>query len=323
MEWIALRHALLVHLPVATGFLLPLALLASLRPGRGIRPWWTACRYIAWAGFVGLLASLLSGWLWARSHGLLPPGSLLPARGIAASAHLYAHSLWALAGLPVALATLWAMHRDRKDHQGFGFLPLLFGIAWAALSLQAGRTGHDMNPPAPRVAQPAAKPMPSEAPLPPRDLEPQAPLRALDFAGLEPLHTEPVKSPPHGGRWIRVWATAGAAEAYRSGHPLPSGSLVVMSTLEDRWGRPSVDSGPLYAVEMKDGKPLLTFYWPRVPEARRTETGGEGRAYWRSPHPRLEACLTCHRDGPAEIGMRSRWRAAKKPKVETTEPAPE
>ncbi len=61
MEWIALKHALLAHLPVATGLLLPWALFASQRAGRGIRPWWTVCRYLGWVGLLGLLAALTSG----------------------------------------------------------------------------------------------------------------------------------------------------------------------------------------------------------------------------------------------------------------------
>ena len=61
MDWIALKHALLSHLPVATGLLLPIALMASQRPGRGIRPWWTVARYLGWAGIIGTFAAVVSG----------------------------------------------------------------------------------------------------------------------------------------------------------------------------------------------------------------------------------------------------------------------
>lgn len=316
MEWIATKHALMAHLPVAAGLLLPLALIAALRPGRGIRPWWVACRYLGWAGFLGLLASLASGWAHAHALGLLPAGRLLPFPGPGVPPELARHALWAVAGLPVAILALWAMHRPRKEHQGFGFLPLLFGLIWAVVALYSARTGHVMVHSA--VPQPAPAPVavavPKAAPAP--DPEAQVPVRALDYASLVPMQAEPVKSPAHGGRWIRVWVSEGAVDAYRAGGPLPPGALVVMSTAADRWGRPGPDPGPLYALEMKDGRPRFTFYWARVPADWKAETGGEPRAYWRSPDPRLASCLTCHAGGLADPAKRSHWKALRKPAPE-------
>ena len=321
MEWIATKHALLAHLPVAAGLLLPLALVAALRPGRGIRPWWIACRYLGWAGFLGLLASLASGWANARVLGLLPPGRLLPLPGPGVAPELVRHSLWAAAGLPVAILALWAMHRPRKEHQGFGVLPLFLGLLWAVAALATGRTGHAMvHPSLPRPLQ-AAHPGLAAPPPRPADPEAQAPLRALDYTALEPMQAEYLKSTAHGGRWIRVWVTPAAAAAYRAGGPLPAGALVVMNSLEDRWGRPGPDPGPLYALELKDGRPRLTFYWPRVPADRQRETGGEARAYWRSPDPRLAACQACHANGLADPGQRSRWKALRKPAAPALPPA--
>jgi hypothetical protein len=225
------------------------------------------------------------------------------------------HALWAVAGLPVALLALWAMHRPRKEHQGFGFLPLLFGLIWAVVALYSGRTGHAMVHPA--IPRPLPAPAPAAAPkaaaIPAPDPEAQVPVRALDYASLVPMQAEPVKSPAHGGRWIRVWVSEGAVEAYRAGGPLPPGALVVMTTAADRWGRPGPDPGPLYALEMKDGRPQFTFYWARVPADWKAETGGEPRAYWRSPDPRLASCLTCHAGGLADPAKRSRWRLPRKP----------
>lgn len=311
MEWIATKHALMAHLPVAAGLLLPLALIAALRPGRGIRPWWIACRYLGWAGLLGLLASLASGWAEARVQGLLPPGRLLPIPGPGMSPGLAQHVLWAVAGLPVAILALWAMHRPRKEHQGFGFLPLFLGLVWAVIALYTGRMGHGMiRPPAPA---PAPVPAPRAAVPLPMDPEAKVPVRVLDYAALVPVQAEPLKSPVHGGRWIRVWVSEGAVDAYRAGGPLPPGALVVMSTVEDRWGRPGPDPGPLYALEMKDGQPRLTFYWARVPADRQAETGGAERAYWRSPDPHLASCLACHAGGLADPARRSRWRLPRKP----------
>lgn len=315
MEWIAMKHAWMAHLPVAAGLLLPLALIASLRPGRGIRPWWVACRYLGWAGFLGLLASLGSGWANARTLGFLPPGRWWPLPGPGVAPELARHALWAAASLPVAVLALWAMHRRRKDHQGLGVLPLFLGLVWCVAIFFAGRTGHGLvRPQASRPAVvPAASKPPAAPPPAPVDPEAKAPLRALDYADLEPVQSEYLKSTAHGDRWIRVWVSPSALEAYRAGGPLPAGALVVMSSVEDRWGRPGPDPGPLYALEMKGGQPRLTFYWPRVPAARQAETAGEDHAYWRSPDPRLASCLACHAGGLADPGKRTRWKAPRRP----------
>jgi hypothetical protein len=92
-----------------------------------------------------------------------------------------------------------------------------------------------------------------------------------------------------------------------------------MSTMEDRWGRPGHDQGPLYALEMKPGgKPSFTFYWARVPEARRNETRGLDRAYWRGDDENLKDCLACHAGGIAPLKDRSKWAIPRvKPKSET------
>ena len=78
MEWFALQHALLSHLPVATGLLLPWALLAAQRRGRGIRSWWTVARYLGWAGILGTVGAFLSGFASGRLSALIPPHRLLP-----------------------------------------------------------------------------------------------------------------------------------------------------------------------------------------------------------------------------------------------------
>ncbi|HEY3401393.1 MAG TPA: hypothetical protein VGK03_12250 [Geothrix sp.] len=311
MEWIALKHALLSHLPVATGLLLPLPLLASQRAGRGIRPWWTVCRYLGWVGLLGLLAALVSGLAAGRMQGLISPGHLLPrpATGPGPDALLFRHALSVATAALVAAPALWSMSRARKDHQSLGVLALFLGLIWSAALLVAGHSGYALAHPVDRPNRLAPAPVrAAELPAAPVDAEAQAPLRALDYAALEALHAEPVKSPAHGDRWIRAWANATAASAYRAGRALPPGSLVVLSTFEDRWGRPGTETGPLYALEMKGENPALTFYWPQVPAERRRETDGEARAYWRNQNTHLESCKTCHTSGMADPASRSRWR---------------
>jgi hypothetical protein len=143
------------------------------------------------------------------------------------------------------------------------------------------------------------------------DSSKQVPVRLLDYAALEPMHLEPVKSPAHGGRWIRVWASPEAVEAYRTGQPMPTGALIVMSSQEDRWGRPGPDSGPLYALEQKAGGPVFSFYWSRIPAEERKEFEGAPRAYWHDGDVHLDACRVCHAQGMADLSQRSRWRPAR------------
>ena len=318
MDWLAFKHAFLSHLPVAVGLLLPLALVAAQRPGRGIRAWWTVARYLGWAGLVGLLTSLATGYLQMRHLGLLPPNRLLPSLAPSAWGPLSWHLTVALAGLVVGAAALWAMTRPRKEYQSLGLPSLALGLAWSALLVLAGDSGHGLAHakarvvPAPQAVLPAAvTPVVVRPPTAPAAPEASVLARALDFAALEPLHPDPVKSVAHGGRWVRSWVSAEAAGAYRVGAPLPTGAFVVLSSVEDRWGRPGPEVGPLYVLEMKASGPALSFYWARIPEARRKDFEGEARAWWPSGHPRLEGCLTCHPDGMADIARRSRWRPAR------------
>lgn len=311
MDWIALKHALLSHLPVATGLLLPWALLASQRPGRGIRPWWTVARYLGWAGLLGTLCAFVSGFVTGRFLALIPPHRLLPAlpHGPGPEALLIRHALWGLGSLVVGIGATWAMNRSRKDHESLGFLALLLGLAWCAALLVVGEGGYRLAHGSARTVAPATAAVALPASRPDPDPEGRLPIRALDYASLEAIHPEPVKSPAHGGRWIRAWVSPEAAPAYRAGQSLPQGALVVLSSTEDRWGRPGVDAGPILALEMKASGPSLTFYWARVPMERRTDFGGESRVYWRGQDVHLEACRTCHAEGIADPAQRSRWRA--------------
>ncbi len=315
MEWFALKHALLSHLPVATGLLLPWALIASQRRGRGIRPWWMVSRYLGWAGLLGLLGAFVSGFASGRLLGLIPGHRLLPppASGPGADAVLFRHALLGGAALLLGVGALWAMNRSRKDHESLGFLALALGLAWSAVLLLTGESGYRLahGSRVRAAAQVAAPAVVAAIPPPEQDPEAKAPLRALDYAALEAIHAEPVKSLAHGGRWIRAWASPEASTAYRTGQVLPQGALVVLSSMEDRWGRPGTEGGPLYALEMKASGPSLTFYWPRVPVDRRREFGGEARVYWRGNDAHLEACRVCHAAGPADAAQRSRWRVKK------------
>jgi len=318
MDWIALKHALLSHLPVAAGLLLPWPLIAAQRPGRGIRPWWTVSRYLGWMGFLGTLGAVVSGFASGRFLELIPPHRLLPvvASGTGPEALLFRHAILGASSLALGAVALWSMNRPRKDHQSLGLLTLVLGLAWSAVLLLTGECGYRQahanrvpKAPAPVAAAAASvAPTPSAAPIE-SDPEAKMPIRALDYAALEAIQPDPVKSPAHGSRWIRAWASPEAAAAYRAGHPLPQGALVVLSSVEDRYGRPGPDGGPIYALEMKASGPALSFYWARIPMDRRRDFGGDSKAYWRGQDSHLDACRSCHASGMADPGQRSRWRA--------------
>ncbi|HJV23614.1 MAG TPA: hypothetical protein VJ570_13000 [Holophagaceae bacterium] len=299
MEWLALKHPLLVHLPIATALLLPLPLLLAQRAGRGIKPWWNTCRYMAWVGVIFLLPTLVTGFAWGRGLGFIEAGHFLAGTEDPAELMLRRHQLAGLVTALLGLATLWSLYRGRLEHEGLGILALLLGTAWAAATAYTGWIGghmaHRIVPfEAPRVQAPAPPP------APPKDPEAQLPLRALDFAALEPLHTDAFRSPAHDGLWARGWISPAAREAWASGQPLPPGAYAVLSTQVSRWGRPGPEAGPLYFLEIRpDGKPRFAYYWARVPEDRRAEFGGQSKVYLREG-AMLDACLTCHAGGASK-----------------------
>lgn len=330
MDWIALKHVLLSHLPVAVGLLLPWPLLTAQRPGRGIRPWWTVARYLGWMGLLGTLGALVSGMATGHLLALIPPHRILPVAAFdgGAQALLYRHALYATGSLLVGIVAIWSLNRPRKDHQSLGFLTLVLGLAWSALLLLTGEGGYrlahgQVRTAVPQVVPAVTPPATLPAALQPHlalDPESKAPVRALDYTSLVAIHSDPVKSPAHGGRWIRVWCSPEAVAAYRAGESLPQGALVVVSSVEDRYGRPGTDVGPLYALEMKPSGPALTFYWAGIPMDRRRDFGGESKVYWRSDDAHLEACRTCHATGMAEASKRSRWRLKRLPVESSAQP---
>ena len=292
MDWLAPKHPLLVHLPIAAALLLPLPLLAAQRAGRGIKPWWNACRYLAWMGLIGLLPAVISGLAHAHRAGLL-------VRGLAPAGPARLHEAAGLAALAFGALTLLSLYRGRKEHEGIGVLSLLLGLLWAGTSTWGALNGHVLRAPRPATQQVSA---PAPAPAPIADTEAQLPLRALDFARLEPMHPEPLRSRAHGELWVRAFVTPGSEALWRDGGKLPRGAYAVLATQLDRWGRPGPDAGPLFFVEGGD-RPRFAVYWGRVPADRREAYGGAERVYWRGEEPRLADCLRCHGEGlsaPAE-----------------------
>lgn len=319
-EWLANQHGFFVHIPIAMAVFLPIPLIASQRIGRGIRPWWLVCRYLAIMGFLGLVLSMVSGYV--SLPGLPPLKSLVTVSGKSSMAvSLARHQVAATVSLVLGILTMLSMFRKRKDHESLGVPSLLFGLLWSASILVSHYHGSSVNLPPKSTPAPAAAPAPTPVPVPAPPVRKDHPdsaglLKILDFQSLSPIHAEPVRSKVHGDRWIRVWVSPEATESYRSGSPLPEGTMVVMNTLEDRWGRPSAQPGPVYALEMRQGKPSLSFYWGKIPDAQRASFGGAEKIYWRDAAPELKECMSCHAKGIAPVAERSRWRAPRKLQTE-------
>ena len=298
MDWLAHTHPLLVHLPIAAALLLPLPLLAAQRAGRGIKPWWNACRYLAWMGVLSLVPAVLSGLATAHRSGAL-------LRGLAPAGPLRHHEIAGLAAFGFGVLTLLSLYRGRKEHEGLGLLSLVLSLAWATASAWGGLDGHALGRhPLPPIAATAAAPAP---PPVPQDPEARLPLRALDYARLEPMHPEAVRSRAHGDLWVRAFVSPGAESQWRDGGRLPQGEYAVLATTLDRWGRPGPEAGPLFFVEGGD-RPRFAVYWGRIPADQREAYGGAERVYWRGDEPRLAGCLPCHGEGLSAPADRTRAR---------------
>ena len=328
MQWLgraADQHVWAVIIAIATGLLLPWPLLAAQRAGRGIKPWWTTSRFLAWAGLLAAIAALVSGEFLAKKLGLLDGEWILRGQWSDIRIHQY------FGGATVFFGCLCLRfsYMKRREHQGLGTLALVAGLLWAISAGGAGASGI-------RLARESAAEAKAATKLQVKDTNGDAPvagdelissqrnrlLRILDYSSLVPMHQEPVRSPAHNNRWIRVWVSPEAAESYASGSQLPEGALVVMSSVEDRWSRPTYDIGPLYTLEVLPVGSRVGMYWSYVPESKRGEVGGLSRVSWREPNENLVSCAECHANGMALPSLRSRIRL-RRPEAETqpTQPA--
>ncbi|WLT31524.1 hypothetical protein [Geothrix sp. PMB-07] len=315
IEFIAREHPAFVHVPLGLVAVLPLAMLASFHPRHG--------RVLAGTSFflgaIGWLASsvaLFSGLMWGRQINLIAPSGFLPV--VASDKQvlqkiLQIHILAAAAGFMVGGVCVFLLWRvwnrefgtgggDHRHHagrrfweRGVGAPALLVGFLWLACWGFSGKLGGIMvfgNEETNKAAAEADATRRS-------DVEADLPIRALDYASLEPAESGPSRSKAHGDRWRRIWVTASGIDAYKEGKPLPPGAYAVMSTFTDDKGKPGTEPGPLYMKETKaDGTTAFAFYWARVPEALRKDFGGDS-VYWRSPDPKLATCLGCHEKGSA------------------------
>ena len=319
LEWMASQHIKVVIFALAASLLLPYTLIAAQRPGRGIKPWWTTSRFLSWIGLIGAIFALTTGLFLAKNLGLLNGEWVIRSEWSDLRIHQY------LGGATVLLGFLClrASYLPRREHQGMGPYALIAGLLWAVAAGGAGHYGIKllqthraeglMLTRTKPESQPSAKL--ADDTLNPNDANRL--LKILDYASLVPMHSEPVRSPAHKNRWIRVWVSQNAVEAYTQGSQLPDESLVVMNTLEDRWGRPGYEIGPLYSLEvLPGGKSVIGMYWSYVPESKRDEVNGATSVIWAEPNSNLASCMECHAEGMSQ--PRNRSRVIRRPRTETS-----
>ncbi len=311
LEFVAREHPAFVHIPLGLVAVLPLAMLASFHP-KHVRLWTGTSFFLALVGWLGSTAALFSGLIWGRQIALIPPKGFFPLVATEKQVLqriLQVHEMAALSGFLIGGFCVWLLWRSWRQveahdgaahrrhggrrfwERGVGAAPLLVGVLWLACWGLSGKLGGVMVFGSEETNRAAAEADAAKH----ADAEADLPIRALDYASLEPITPEPVRSKAHGNRWRRIWVTASGADAYQAGKPLPPGAYAVMSTFEDEKGKPSHEPGPLYMKETKaDGSTAFAFYWPRVPEALRKDMENQDSVYWRSPDSHLAVCLGCH-----------------------------
>ena len=325
-EFIAREHPAFVHVPLGLVVTLPLAMLASFR-GKGSRAWVKASFFIAAVALAGSGVAVVSGLLWGHQINLIPEGRLFPevtSHTQVLQRMMQLHELAALSGVLVGSLCLWLLWRvwrplhlsteDTAFHfrmqqgrrlweRGVGAPALALSLLWLGTWGFCGKLGGIMVFGNEETAKAAAEADAARK----ANVEAELPIRALDFASLEPVSAAPFRSRAHGGHWGRIWVTASfGADRYRAGEPLPVGSYAVMSTYLDAKGAPGFEPGPLLMRETNaDGSTGFAYYWGRVPEAFRDQTGGDDMPYWRSGDPKtapkLADCAGCHKGaGPAK-----------------------
>ena len=147
LVWFADRYTWLVHLPVAAALMIPFPIIAAQRAGRGIRPWWTTCRFLAWAGLASAILAALSGFLSARHQGLLPQGILSDPSSLPALFRVHAYG--GAASVLLGAVCLRSLYRQRREHQGIGLIALMFGLLWGGCALITSYDGSLLMGPVP------------------------------------------------------------------------------------------------------------------------------------------------------------------------------
>jgi hypothetical protein len=289
-DFLAREHPAFVHVPLGLVVCLPIMVAAAYR-SRYPQTWRRMAFRVAFLALGLSILTMASGLFWARTLALVPPGGWMPAvtgAGQVIQRVLRNHEACAAAGWVLGAMALIVLRKSYHNPERWTWTTasLAVTLAWAGAWGYGGRIGGNLVFGDPETNKAAADARRTQR----NDAEAEVPVRALDYASLEPLQARAFRSAAHGGLMARTWITASGIDAFRAGKPLPIGSYAAMST-QDAQG----DPGPLYFRETKaDGTQAFAYYWGRIPDAAKAAHGGEDSAYWRSPDPKVAACAGCH-----------------------------
>lgn len=113
------------------------------------------------------------------------------------------------------------------------------------------------------------------------------------------MNNRPFFSKAHGGRWVNTYVSKEAVKAYQNSDPLPEGTVLFKTSMEDAGGRPSNVPGPMW-LKIKgkvseapaSGGWLFALKWDH-PVAGNPETIS-GPVTWLPSDPHLSSCIQCH-----------------------------
>lgn len=118
-----------------------------------------------------------------------------------------------------------------------------------------------------------------------------------DFPQFRRVTPAPFLSLVHGNRWVHVYVTPSAADAYVGTGEIPVGTTIVKASWIDAGGRASSTPGPIYVMQKRaagyapeHGDWYYAIHWAK-PTGK---FASMGPFYWRGASPRVEFCYDCH-----------------------------
>jgi hypothetical protein len=130
----------------------------------------------------------------------------------------------------------------------------------------------------------------------------------MRHASYRKLTTEPFKSAAHGGKWVDVFVSTNAADAYLSqSAEIAVGTVVVKTSWEDKGGQASNVPGPIFVMEKRapgydpaHNDWYYAIHWAKpTPEIAAKTKGG---LYWRGKSKAVAYCYECHDDYHRSLG---------------------
>ena len=281
-------HPLLVHFPVACPILAFLALLGSRFLNK---KWLLDSAALLWIlTFLSALGALLTGHLFSLHLGLVSQFSLLPPES-AAKGHLRDHALLGLFSIGASLLALAAAVRILQKRPWPFPGQMSVGLLTAVLFAWTGHEGGEMVY-GPGDISPAPVSAASQGGGPFK--------RAEDYRkNLVQMNARAWNSRTHGHRWVNVFVSPQAVEAYKNQSSLPTGSLVVKESFENDHGKPATLQGPLYVMEKGEAAQSPgTGGWRYALKWENPAPGNpehiQGPVTWLPGDPGLASCVRCH-----------------------------